>query len=177
MTKLHDLTEPVLRIRDVYPRSVDPGCLSRIPDPTFSHPRSRIRTFSIPDPGSASKNLSIFLSSRKYDSGCSSRILDPDADFLPIPDPGVKKAPDPGSGSATLLNTYLCDFHLRRKWRLTTYLCDFHLRRRWRPTTLRRRTCWVTWGGLSPSFTPRTGSPPTASSTPSTSSSQSPRLR
>ncbi len=29
-------------------------------------------------------------------------ILDPDADFLPIPDPGVKKAPDPGSGSATL---------------------------------------------------------------------------
>ncbi len=26
-----------------------------------------------------------------------SRIPDPDADFLPIPDPGVKKAPDPGS--------------------------------------------------------------------------------
>jgi hypothetical protein len=40
-----------------------------IPDPIFS----------IPDPGSASKNLSIltqkwFLTSRKYDSGCSSRI-------------------------------------------------------------------------------------------------------
>jgi hypothetical protein len=32
-------------------------------------------------------------------------IPDPDADFLPsrIPDPGVKKAPDPGSGSATLI--------------------------------------------------------------------------
>jgi len=29
-------------------------------------------------------------------------LLDPDLDFLPIPDPGVKKAPDPGSGSATL---------------------------------------------------------------------------
>jgi hypothetical protein len=29
-------------------------------------------------------------------------ILDPDADFLPIPDLGVKKAPDPGSGSVTL---------------------------------------------------------------------------
>jgi hypothetical protein len=29
-------------------------------------------------------------------------ILDPDLDFLPIPDPVVKKAPDPGSGSATL---------------------------------------------------------------------------
>ena len=61
----------------------DPGCLSQIPDPTFFHPGSRIRTVSIPDPGSASKNLSIltpkkqkkwFLSSRKYDPGCSSRI-------------------------------------------------------------------------------------------------------
>jgi hypothetical protein len=31
------------------------------------------------------------------------RIPDPDGDFLPIPDPGVKKPPDPGSGSATLL--------------------------------------------------------------------------
>jgi hypothetical protein len=30
----------------------DPGCLSRIPDPTFYHPGSRIRTVSIPDPGS-----------------------------------------------------------------------------------------------------------------------------
>jgi hypothetical protein len=53
-----------------------------IPDPTFFHPGSRIRTLSIPDPGS-SKNLSIsnskkakkwFLSSKKYDPGCSSRI-------------------------------------------------------------------------------------------------------
>ncbi len=47
---------------------VDPGCLSRI------------RIFSIPNPGSASKILSIvpqklFLSSRKYDPDCSSRIL------------------------------------------------------------------------------------------------------
>jgi hypothetical protein len=40
-----------------------------------------------------------FLSSNKYDPGCSSRIPDPDADFLPsrIPDPEVKKAPNPGS--------------------------------------------------------------------------------
>jgi hypothetical protein len=87
----------VWRIRDVYPGS------DFFP--------SRIQTVSIPDPGSESKNLSIltpkkwFLSSRKYDPGCSSRIPDPDADFYPsrIPDPGVKKAPDPGSGSATLL--------------------------------------------------------------------------
>jgi hypothetical protein len=88
----------------------DPGCLSRIPDPTFFHPGSRIRTVSIPDPGS-SKNLSIlttkkpkkwFLSSKKYDLGCSSLIPDPDADFLPIPDPGSRgqkgtqsRIPDP----------------------------------------------------------------------------------
>jgi hypothetical protein len=30
-------------------------------------------------------------------------IPDPDLEFLPIPDPGVKKAPNPGSGSATLV--------------------------------------------------------------------------
>ena len=86
----------------------DPGCFSRIPDPTFFHPGSRIRTVSIPDPGSASKNLSIltpkktkkwFLSSRKYDPGCSSRIPDPDADFYPsrIPDPGYRGQKGTGS--------------------------------------------------------------------------------
>ncbi len=107
-TPVANLPPPVLRIRDVYPGSrirlfsiPDPG--SWIPDPW-----SQIRTASIPDPGSSSKNLSIltpkkakkwFLSSKKYDPGCSSRIPDPDADFLPsrIPDPGVKKAPNPGS--------------------------------------------------------------------------------
>jgi len=68
-------------------------------------PGSELSPSRIPYPGSASKNLSIlapkkpkkwFLSSRKYDPGCSSRIPDPDADFLPIP--------DPGSGSATLVS-------------------------------------------------------------------------
>ncbi len=81
---------PVLRIRDGYPESP-------IPDPTFFYPGSRIRPVSIPDPGSASKNLSVltpkkpkkwFLCSRKYDPSCSSWIPDPDADLLPIPDPG-----------------------------------------------------------------------------------------
>jgi hypothetical protein len=52
---------------------------------------SPIRLFSIPDPGSASKNLSIltpkkpkkwFLSSRKYDPSCSSRIPDPGANCI-----------------------------------------------------------------------------------------------
>ncbi len=73
-----------------------------IPDPTFFHPGSRIRTVSIPEPGSSSKNLSIltpkkakkwFLSSKKYDPGCSSRIPDPDADFLPSRIPGSKRHP------------------------------------------------------------------------------------
>jgi hypothetical protein len=35
-------------------------------------------------------------------------IPDPDLDFLTIPDPGIKKAMDPGSGSATLLNRMVC---------------------------------------------------------------------
>jgi hypothetical protein len=88
---------PVLRIRDV---------LSWIPDPNFFppgseffHPGSRIRIKELKyfDP------KKWFLSSRKYDPDCSSgiRILI----FYPsrIPDPGVKKAPDPGSSSATLV--------------------------------------------------------------------------
>jgi len=88
----------VCRIRDVYPGS-------------------RIRLFSIPDPGSELLPSRIrikefnyfnlrkwFLSSRKYDLGYSSRIRIPDSGtwLFTIPDPGVKKAPDPGSGSATL---------------------------------------------------------------------------
>jgi hypothetical protein len=76
----------------------DPGCLSRIPDPTFFHPGSRtlIKEFKYFSPKKAKK---WFLSFKKYDPGRSSRIPDPDADFLPyrIPDPGVKKAPNSGS--------------------------------------------------------------------------------
>jgi hypothetical protein len=73
-----------------------------IPDPGSEYFPSRI-----PDPHQRFKccvcnTKKWFLSSRKYDPGCSSQIRDPDPDFLPIPDPGVKKAPDPGSGSATL---------------------------------------------------------------------------
>ncbi len=82
----------------------DPGCLSRIPDPTFFHPGSElspsrilIKEFKYFNPQKSKKKW--FLSSKKYDPGCSSRIPDPDADFLPsrIPDPGVKKVPNPGS--------------------------------------------------------------------------------
>jgi hypothetical protein len=57
--------------------------------------------------GLASKNLSIFKP-----KNCSARFLDPDSGFFPsrirIPDPGVRKPLDPGSGSATML--YECTF-------------------------------------------------------------------
>jgi hypothetical protein len=46
-------------VKDKICSVADPGCLSRIPDPTFFHPGSRIQIVSIPDPGSASKDLSI----------------------------------------------------------------------------------------------------------------------
>ncbi len=83
-----------MRIRDVYPES-------QIPDRTVFHPGSWIRPVSIQDPGSASKNLSSltpkktkkwFLSSRKYDPSCSSRIPIRMLTFYSsqIPDPGSR---------------------------------------------------------------------------------------
>jgi hypothetical protein len=71
----------------------DPGCLSRIPDPTFFHPdtncfhpgsRILIKEFKNFNP------KKWFLSSRKYDPDCSSRIRIPDPEFLPIQDPGPR---------------------------------------------------------------------------------------
>jgi hypothetical protein len=76
----------VLRILDVYPGSR----VDKVPDPDpHSHPHQRIQVFS---------TQKLFLSSQKNDQGMF--ISDPI--FFPIPDPGVIKAPDPGSGSATL---------------------------------------------------------------------------
>ncbi len=40
-------------------------------------------------------------------------IADPVPDYLTIPDPGVKKAPDPGSGSATLVGVGVVYLRLR----------------------------------------------------------------
>ncbi len=66
-----------LRIRDVYPGSV------------FFHPGSELFPSRICIKESKYFNpKKWFLSSRKYDPGCSSRIPDPDPDFLPILDPG-----------------------------------------------------------------------------------------
>ncbi len=84
---------------------------SWIPDPNSFHHGM--------DPGSASRNLIILAQKYwKYDLGCSSRIRI--LSFYPsrIPDPGFKKAPDPGS--ATLPNH--CRFihsSIRRSWRPT----------------------------------------------------------
>jgi hypothetical protein len=92
----------VLRIRDVYPGS------------DFFHPDPRSRVKKIPDsgPGSAPKKVffiknivSKLVAFRKMirDVHPGSRIRT--LIFYPslIPDPGIKNASDPGSGSATLL--------------------------------------------------------------------------
>jgi hypothetical protein len=63
----------------------------------------------LPDPGSALKNLSIFTQKTVfYTLGNMIRVVlfrIRILIFYPsrIPHPGVKKAPDPGSGSATLI--------------------------------------------------------------------------
>jgi hypothetical protein len=69
---------------------------------TFFHPGSRIRTVSIPDPGSSSKKQKNGFQALKNKIRVvhpRSRVPDPDADFFPssIPDPGVKKLPILGS--------------------------------------------------------------------------------
>jgi hypothetical protein len=63
--------------------------------------------FSIPDPGYVSKNLIILTQKNGFQAlGNMIRVVhisDPDTDFLPIPDPRVKKAPDPGSAALVFL--------------------------------------------------------------------------
>jgi hypothetical protein len=84
--------QSVLRIRDVYPGSRIP--ILSIPDPHSFHPRSRIhiKEFNY-------FNLKIlFLSTRKYDLGCSSQIRIRSINFLPFRTPESKRTPDPGSG-------------------------------------------------------------------------------
>jgi hypothetical protein len=105
--------DPYLLLMDLDPKGPKTcrSCGSRSGSPT--HPT--FLGFSIPDLGSEffpsripepHQRISIFhyfnpkkwfLSSREYNPACSSRIPDPYPDFLPIPDPGVKKAPEPGS--------------------------------------------------------------------------------
>jgi hypothetical protein len=92
---------------------VDLGYLSRI---RIFHPGSRVKR--IPDPGSTLKNFlpqKLFLSSRKCDPGCSSRIRtpDPDLDFFTHPGSriqGAKKTPDPDPRQCLVLVPY-CGTH------------------------------------------------------------------
>ncbi len=76
----------------------DPGCLyhirsflSRIQGQKDMGSRIRIKEVKF------FQLKKLFLSSRKYDPGCSSRILDMDLDFLPLPDPGSRGHKGTGS--------------------------------------------------------------------------------
>jgi hypothetical protein len=79
----------VLWFRDVFP-----GYRIRLsirdPESEFFPSQICIKELSI-----LPKNM--FLSSRKYDPGCSSWIPDPDPGFLPIPDPGSRGKKSTGS--------------------------------------------------------------------------------
>ncbi len=85
----------------------DPGCLSRIPDPNFFYPGSRIQGKK--NSGSASKNLSILTQKivsklSEICSGCLSQIWIPDPDFFLTRIPGSKshRIPDPEHCMGTL---------------------------------------------------------------------------
>ncbi len=73
----------------------DPRFLSRIPDPTFFHPRPRIRTVSSPDLRSSSKNLGILTLNKAQKRFPSSMTFSHFGSR--IPNPGIKKAPNPGT--------------------------------------------------------------------------------
>ncbi len=96
----------VLRIRDVYPGSE-----------FFSS--SRIWIFFIPDPGSASKKELKYFNQKNcfYAVGNTIRVVHPgsgswilELDFLPIPDPRVKKAADTGSRIRIRNTVSPCDY-------------------------------------------------------------------
>jgi hypothetical protein len=100
----------VLRIRDVYPRS-------RIKGQKDSGSRIRIKEFKYFLP------KKLFLSFRKYDPGCSSQIriliVYPSQIQVSkrprITDPEVKKAPESGSRSPTLLTRIYCHCEMKRR--------------------------------------------------------------
>jgi hypothetical protein len=67
-----------------------------IPDQKFFQHGSRNRIFSLPDPGPASKIFSILTPKNGF------KALE---NMIRVVHPGSLKAPDPGSGSATLIMT------------------------------------------------------------------------
>ncbi len=95
-----------------------------VADPRFFHPGTK---FFHPGSQIRSENLSTGILTQKIiykllEVWSGLFIPDPDLDFLPIPDPGVKKLPDHWSGSATPI-----------KWNLTPgpLVCvdESHIRR------------------------------------------------
>jgi hypothetical protein len=107
---------------------VDPGCLSRIPDSNFFHPRSRVK--EIPGSRSASKNLGILTQIivsklSEYDPKYSSRIR--------IPDPWVRKASDPGAATPVRIRN-----DLQRRVRTES----FHIHNRFSMTDLIKMHCF-----------------------------------
>ncbi len=96
--RLHE-KNTTLRIRDVYP-----GSWIRffsIPDPEFFPSRIRNKESKYFNP------KKWFLSSRKHDPGCSSRIPDPDPDFLTHPGSRRHRIPDPQHLKNILWNSKL----------------------------------------------------------------------
>jgi hypothetical protein len=82
------------------------GCLSRIQDPGsyYFHPGSRVDKILDPGSGSASKYFNSKNETKFSKIRSRMFIPDPGSGFFSIPDPGVKKAPDSGPGSATLIS-------------------------------------------------------------------------
>ncbi len=79
-------------------RVPDPG-VKKAPDPGSG---SATLVSSVADPGCLSRIWIFSIRDQPKKLFLSSRVVHPGSDFLPISDPGVKKAPDPGSASATL---------------------------------------------------------------------------
>ncbi len=124
------LWRPVLRIRDVFPGSwflPIPDLGSRIPKQQQREGRKKIVV--IPFYVATNLNMILVLKCWRKKFGSifqlftqkivtklskiwvwdpGSEIRDPEKNLFRIPDPGVKKAPDPESGSGTLTKT--CDF-------------------------------------------------------------------
>jgi hypothetical protein len=64
----------------------DPGCISWIQDPNFFQPGSRVEKTPDLDLHQIIQPIKVFLSFRKYDPGCSSRIRI----LIFYPDPGYR---------------------------------------------------------------------------------------
>ncbi len=117
----------MLRIRDI-----NPGSRIRI----FFQYGSRVKNILSSRIHSASNNLSILTQKivpKFSEIWYGMFIPDPDLDYSPIPDPGVKKVPD--SGSATLYSNHGAGFDTY----LNSYLLEWSGESCWNFTQLKKR--------------------------------------